>query len=398
MAKCFDNSSRLGHFGRMANKPSRLPWVDHLRTFVILLVVSQHACVTYSHIGSWYAMSAHEPSPLIKYIFVLWQAHLQAFFMGVMFFLAGYFAHFSITRRGPAKFLAERAERLGLPTLFYMLVLHPFILLGLNPWFSKFPPFRTFYPRYVLSGNFIGSSGPLWFAFALLIFCAVLVLRRAIFTRRPEAANVTAPPGAKQLWLFGLVLVLTTFLVRTVQPLGTSMLNFQFCYFPQYIAAFIVGLRAARHQWLTSLAASPTARRAGWWAIICGPIAITVVIVASGALAGKGSETLSGGWHWASLGLSAWEQLSGLGLALGLMAWFSSKLNYDTPWLHWLSRHAFGVYVLHAPVLVALTIAFRPLETHNALLLAALLTVSGLFISYILAGIALRIPGLRAIL
>ena len=125
----------------MSSAPARLPWIDHLRTLVILLVVSMHACVTYSHVGDWYVMAERVPSLPEKLVFIFWQAHLQSFFMGLLFFISGYFAHGALGRHGPGRFLRERAVRLGLPTLLYMLVIHPFILLGLNPWHADFPPF-----------------------------------------------------------------------------------------------------------------------------------------------------------------------------------------------------------------------------------------------------------------
>ena len=158
----------------------RLPWVDHLRTFVILLVVNMHACVTYSHVGDWYAMSAQEPSLVEKLPFIVWQGHLQSCFMGLLFFVSGYFAEGSLSRRGPRAFVRERLVRLGLPALLYMLVIHPFILLGLNPWNAKFGPPFAYYLNYLRSGRFLGSSGPLWFAVALLIFCLTLVAWRAL--------------------------------------------------------------------------------------------------------------------------------------------------------------------------------------------------------------------------
>ena len=84
----------------MSSNPSpRMPWVDHLRTLVILLVVNMHACVTYSHVGDWYILSEREPTFMQKVPFILWQVHLQSFFMGVLFFISGYFAHHSHTLR-----------------------------------------------------------------------------------------------------------------------------------------------------------------------------------------------------------------------------------------------------------------------------------------------------------
>ena len=97
--------------------PSRFAWVDNLRTLMIVLVVNMHACVTYSHVGSWYRMEGAEPAMPVKIAFIFWQGHLQAFFMGLLFFLAGFFAQHSLERRGTRSFLQERWRRLGLPSL-----------------------------------------------------------------------------------------------------------------------------------------------------------------------------------------------------------------------------------------------------------------------------------------
>jgi hypothetical protein len=288
-----------------------------------------HACVTYSHVGDWYITAKQEPSLPEKLVFIFWQAHLQAFFMGLLFFVSGYFAHGALTRRGPGKFLRERALRLGLPALFYMLVIHPFILLGLNPWDAKFPPIATFYAERLRTGRFLGNSGPLWFAFALLIFCLVLVAWRTV---KPAAASAgEAPaPGASALWLFGLLLGVSTFGIRLFQPLGTNVINFQLGYFPQYIAAFIVGVAAARHGWLLPLAASPQAQRAGRLAITLGPVGLLVLAIALIKNPVPG-DPQNGGWHWQALALAFWEQLTGLGLSLGLLAFLSRRLNRTGP-------------------------------------------------------------------
>ena len=37
----------------MSTTAARLPWVDHVRTLMIVLVVNLHACVTASHVGDW---------------------------------------------------------------------------------------------------------------------------------------------------------------------------------------------------------------------------------------------------------------------------------------------------------------------------------------------------------
>ena len=378
--------------------PARLPWVDHLRTFVIVLVVNMHACVTFSHVGSWYYMRDPEPTLAAKFPFIVWQAQLQSFFMGLLFFLAGYFAHKSLARRGPGSFTRERLFRRGLPTLLYLLVIHPFILLGLNPWHYDFGPAAGYYASFVRTGRFLGSSGPMWFAFALLIFCMVLAAWRSARPAQGPDPGGTLPQGAPSaagLLIFGAVLGAATFAVRLVQPVGTNVLNMQLCFFPQYIAFFAAGVVSARRGWFLALAASAQARRAGWLALVGGPLVLSALMLA-GTVSGSPPDFF-GGWHWQALSLALWEQLTGVGMSVGLLALFSRIMNRETPLLRWLSDRAFGVYVLHPPILVALTMAYRSLP-HDPILLTALLTVTGLAASFAVSAIAHRTPGLRSIL
>lgn len=376
--------------------PLRLPWIDQLRTVAILLVVNMHACVTYSHVGDWYMMAEPEPTLGAKVPFIVWQCMLQSFFMGLLFFLSAYFAAGSLARRGPGGFVRERLVRLGLPALLYMLVIHPFILLGLNPWNHDFGPPAAFYARYLTSGRFLGSSGPLWFAVALLLFCLAL----AAWTQlRPPAAQASkpkqTPPSAQMLLGTALALGFGSFAIRLVQPIGTNVLNLQLCFFVQYIAWFLAGLHAARHGWLAPLAASPRARTAGWLALVGGPLAL-LALVAFGAKDAS-PQTFFGGAHWQAFGFALWEQVTGLGLALGALALFSRRGNTETRLLRWLADRSFAVYVLHTPVLVALAMLFRGLPYH-LYGLVVLLTVAGLAVSYALADLARRIPGLKSIL
>ena len=380
--------------------PARTAWIDNLRTLMIVLVGNMHACVTYSHVGGWYRMEDPEPPMPMKIAFIFWQGHLQAFFMGLLFFLAGVFAHYSLARRGPAVFLRERGRRLGLPSLLFMLLLQPFmvyVLLG-HPHVADRPSLAVLYGRYLASGKVLSGNGPMWFALALLGFCVVLVGVRVWKQARVATANSAhgAPSGATLLG-FGAVLVLSTFLVRLVQPIGTSVLNFQLCFFPQYIAAFAVGVAAGKHGWLEALAVSRRARIAGWLGAIGGPVVLAAVVAVGGPPPEYGPNPYVGGWHARAFALAAWEQFAGLGIALGLMAWFQRRGNFAGSVARWLSERAFAVYLLHAPVLVALTPLLRPLAI-NPFVGAALLTLTGLVASFALADAVRRAPGLQRIL
>jgi peptidoglycan/LPS O-acetylase OafA/YrhL len=377
---------------------ARLPWVDNLRTFIILLVVNMHACVTYSHVGSWYIMEPDEPAMPLKIGFLFWQGHLQSFFMGLLFFISGVFSNSSLNRRGATGFIRERLLRLGAPALLYMLLLHPFMVL----WMIRKPNYPTFtdlvskYKSYIFTGRVLSGNGPLWFALALLLFCIGLVLWRKFRSPHP-ANNDSLPPTTSKLILFGVVLVLSTFLVRTVQPIGKDFFNFQLCFFAQYIAAFAAGVIAGREGWFDKLAQLKQTRSAGLLALIGGPMLLTIVMFLGGPLKGE-PPSYAGGWNPQAFGLALWEQVTGFGLGLGSLYLFRRCFNYTNTVLKWAADRSFAVYVLHAPILVALSLYWlRPLHLHP-IIGATVLTFVGLFLSYAVADLAKRLPGLRRIL
>jgi glucans biosynthesis protein C len=378
----------------------RLAWVDNLRTAMILLVVNMHACVTYGHVGSWYRMEGPDPPMSAKIVFLFWQGHMQAFFMGLLFFVAGMFAQHSLERRGPGAFLRERARRLGLPSLFYMLVIHPFmiyVLLG-RPQVPDQPSLVALYGNYVASGRVFSGNGPMWFALALLFFCAALAGRRT-WTPRTGLTNEASPraPSSLALASFAGAVVLITFGVRILQPCGTSVLNFQLSFFTQYVAAFAVGVAAGRRGWLEALASSRRARIAGWLGLIGGPLMLATIAGLGGPPPEHGTNPYFGGWNVRAFAFVVWEQFAGLGLALGVIAWFHHRCNASGRLAAWLSERSFGVYLLHAPVLVALTPLLRPAVV-NPFLGMLLLTATGLIGSFVAADLAKRLPGLGRIL
>ena len=281
-----------------------------------------------------------------------------------------------------------------------MLLLQPlmiYVLLG-HPHVPDRPSLAVLFGRYLASGRILSGSGPMWFALVLLCFCAVLAGIRAGRPAKTPAANPPSnAPVASTLLGFGALLAVSTFLVRMVQPIGTNVLNFQLCFFPQYIAAFTVGVVAGKHGWLDALATSRRARIAGWLGCVGGPLLLAVIAVVGGPPPEHGPDPYAGGWHVRAFALAAWEQFAGLGLALGLLAWLYKRGNAAGRVATWLSDRAFAVYLLHAPILVALTPWLRP-GVGNPLVGAGLLTVTGLLASFAVADLARRVPGLRKII
>ena len=376
---------------------ARLAFVDNLRWVMIVFVVSMHAAVTYSHLGSWYFMEDPKPGQAMTAVFATYPVFLQAFFMGFLFLIAGYFVPGAFDRKGLARFLRDRAIRLGIPTLLFMLTIQPVTVYWLLRVFAdpdRTPLARAYWP-YLSSGRFLSGSGPMWFTFALLGFSLVYGLVRRL-RRTPPGDQPDAPlPTHRQVVGLALVMGLCGFLVRIVQPMGTSVLNMQLCFFSQYILLFVVGVRAWHRDWLLRL---PYRFGMRWFtlALTWGSLGWLAFIVTV-SLTHREPE-VGGGLTWPSAVLSFWEAFFCLGVCLGLTVWFREKFNRRSRLTGWLSDHSFSVYFIHTPILVAITLALRPFAAPKPVkfLLATLLGAS---LSYLVAALILRrIPVLKRVL
>jgi glucans biosynthesis protein C len=375
----------------------RLGFIDNLRWMMIVSVVSMHAAVTYSHMGSWYFMEDPKPDNRGTLLFFsYYQMGLQAFFMGLLFLIAGYFVPEAYDRKGAARFLRDRLIRLGIPSLLYMLVAHPFIVFCLlRDGHMSAVSFSTAYLEYLRSLRFVGSSGPMWFTVALFILCLVYTLARMGRSGRGPTALDAPLPTHAQVVLLILVMSVCTFLVRIVQPIGASILNMQLCFFSQYVLLFAAGVLARRCNWLLRI---PYEFGIRWFglALILGSLIWMMVLCAT--VATHTETRLAGGFSWQSAVVSSWESFFCLGVCLGLLVLFREKFNRQGPFAKWMSDNCFAVYLFHAPVLVAITlglhgfIAPKPVKFLVATVLATITTY--LASSFIFR----RIPLLRGVL
>ncbi len=120
---------------------SRRFHLDNIRSFVMLLVVAMHSNVTYSGMGSWYYTEGRPDrlDPLSLVLFALYGCFVQAWSMGILFFIAGHFAAGSVAKRGGRAFVRERLFRLGAPLLLFVFVLQPFLVW----WMGDGGKYRT---------------------------------------------------------------------------------------------------------------------------------------------------------------------------------------------------------------------------------------------------------------
>lgn len=378
-------------------KKTRLYFVDNLRILLIILLVLHHLAITYGHSGMWYYLEGR-PDDITVLVATLFTAVNQAFFLAFFFMIAGYFTPGSYDRKGAWPFLKDRLLRLGIPLLFYVVIIDPLIGYVVAVNVRSFPgSFWEFLGQYF--GGYSGlGTGPLWFIETLLIFAFLYALWRLLAKPSVTPAQRDGKPSSNlAIAIFALLLGVVTFVVRIWLPIGWEfeLLRLQFPYFAQYIALFVVGIVAYRLNWFLGM---PTTTGKVWLgiAIICILVVLPVVFVLGGALEGK-TDPFVGGVHWQSFALSVWEQFVCMGMVIGLLVLFRERLNHQGVLAKDLAASAYTVFLIHAPVIVFLALALRGVSLHP-LLKFVLVAPIALALCFVLAHYIRRLPLARDIL
>lgn len=342
----------------------RLLFFDNIRWFIVILVVGMHLNVTYSNGGLWYYMEPAEIDDLSGLLFGLYGSFNQAYFMGLLFLVAGYFTPGSLEKKGVKQFVWDRWLRLGVPTLVYTLLIHPITMMIFHFFDQSLPPnIVLWYIDHIVSFKFLSTSGPLWFTFALLVFNVVYALIQQ-FAEQSKRSNSSPAPvlvtHKMVLAVIGITFVFA-FLTRIVWPAGEPLFNdltgnfMQLGFFPSYIVLFIVGTIAYRRDILVNL----SYKFGKFWlklAFFLG-IPFWLVMMVGGSMMSEDLVAFFGGLHWQSAVYSAWESFFAIAVSIGLLALFREKFNRQGQLSSFLSENAFGVYAFHAPILVAITMA-----------------------------------------
>lgn len=379
--------------GEMPNR--RLLYVDNLRWSAISMVVVMHAAVTYSPFGEWYYREHPELGIGAKIGFAAYQSFQHAVAMGLLFGIAGFFSAGAVARNGVPSFVRERLRRLGLPLLLYMTSIGPLTEYFIAGSWRSNPP-RTFTQDWWLhlrSGELLDGSGPLWFCLVLLLFSAAYAV---LCRTRPVRFAPRPPPSAAAVLGYAALIAIVTFGVGAVFPSATTILNVDVHDFPQYPLMYAAGIAAWKGDWLRQIS-SRAGRRWLWTGLLVGGTSWIVLVVAGGAMGGDVSA-YGGGWHWQAAGMDAWRSFTCLALSLGLIVLYRDRFDSQGPVSRFLTRNAFGVYVLHAPILVAITRLLHLLPASTGLKFA-LASLGGILASFLIVGfVARRTPGLRAVL
>ena len=371
-------------------RPQRLLYIDNIRWIMIVLVIIIHANVIYGPVGQFFGYEDRaNSSDGSDIVFVLISVFIQAFFMGLLFLIAGYFVPNSLARKGEKRYIWDRFKRLGIPSLIFIVFLAPLIdyPLHLEDEMS-FVEFATeYYPNPV---NW--DSGPMWFAIALLIFSIVWTFTPSTWTFE----RFKGPLNRTRVAILIAVVALGTFLVRIPFPIGTDVWNMQLCFFTQYAAMFVVGVIAYRNNWLATL----TKKDGKFWLLVAIASVFLIlfpIMIAGGAL-DEDLDPYNGGLNWQAAGLALWEQVFGISISLWLLVWFRERHNNQGRLTKKISDNAFAIYVFHPPIVIAIAVLLADYDVPN-ILKFPVLAISAFLITLCLTEFVLRrIPGLKTVL
>lgn len=379
---------RLGEAGRLA-------FVDNLRVLLTMLVIAHHAGQAYGPTGGDWPLSEPERAWLLGPFFSV----NAAFFMGLFFLIAGYFLPGAFDRKGARGFLADRAVRLGAPLLFTGLALFGPIFYLEYEWGLSFP--RFFFEVYLGGGQV--QVAHLWFVAHLLLYAAGYAAWRRFAPRDPHPTRFsTAPvavPGQRALLGLIVALAVVTAVVRVWFPIDRwerilGLIPVEVAHLPQYMTLVVIGIAAARRDWLLRF---PATTGLIWLGIGSAAAAARSAYAALHSRGVLPALVAPGGRDWRSLAWSGWEALICVGLCVGLLILARELFNRQGRLGRALVAGSYAAYVVHLWPVVGLQFALAGVAL-PPLVKFAVVSLAAVPLSFLLGGLIRRLPGVKRVL
>lgn len=381
-------------------KTTRHTYLDTLKVILISLVIALHTAITYGASGSWIYMDPAK-NEITSILLTLVTGTIQAFSLGLYFFISGYFTPGSYDRKGIQRFWQDRLLRLALPMILYTWV------------FSRLPDYlaavaygketRSFGSYFVQTFLIQANEGPTWFIFALLMFTVGYTLwrlaTRLIAPARLAWISQLGTPGKAAILGYGLLVAVLMFIVGLKSPINNTwdafgIFSLMVIFFVQYILFFIAGTLAYRNDWLTRWD-SKDLRFWGW--LTLGLFLALPTIFGIAMAVGGSFEAFLGGPYWQSAAFMLWVGLFSVSVSMTLILWLRDRKQPQGRIMAFAGPNSYAVYLIHPLILVPITILFTSWSLFP--LLKYILVLPLVVVLCFLAADGLRrIPGVKAVL
>ena len=294
----------------------RLYYLDNLKVCLTVLVIMHHAGQAYGDGGGW-AYTPSNPAEVLPWIWHFFSTN-AAFFMGLYFFISGYFVPSSFDKQGTKLFIQKKLLRLGVPLLFMG------ALFGL------------------LTGK--PEIGHMWFVESLLVFCLIYALiRRGV---KPIDKDCDSKPTIIGLLIVALLMGVGSYFIRQVSPqdhwiwpFGIIPLPMEPAHYLQYVMMFVLGILAYRFQWLNKMS-----NGTGMTALLIG------IALAVGNYLRDGGPWNAFVWQWFGI----YESLMCVFISFGLIWFFRQFISATSRFWQWCAAQSYGAYVFHLLLMIVL--------------------------------------------
>jgi len=373
-------------------RTSRLGFIDNVRIFLTILVIAHHAGQAYGPTGGRWLIFNPERADILGTFFGV----NAAFFMGLFFLISGYFTPGPYSRKGGKAFLKDRFLRLGIPIVFFALLVFPLVLYCIEPGELSFGQFL--FQVYFSQGQL--ELGHLWFLLHLLVYAVCYALWCEVINSKTQTrSEKLAVPSHPVILIYLVNLAVVSFVVRIWYPIDTwkpllGIIPTEIAHFPQYLSLFLIGILMYHHDWLQRL---PLRRGLIWLGIGIGAVVLRYGYDLAGYKLFPTRIIAGSGLDWRSLVWSTWEATICVGLCVGLLISFRKWGNRQGLLLQWLSANAYTVYLVHLLVVLLLQFTFAPIEI-SPLLKFVLVTLIGVPLCFLLSECIRKLPFTRAIL
>ena len=365
-------------------RPPRTAWADNLKVVLVAGVIAAHATMAWTGLGTWVFDEPPVREPLLT-VLTLVTAIVSLFGLPVFFLLAGYFTPRSFERKGPGRFLSDRALRLLVPMVAYIVLLSPWIEFvdpdntGWSQGFWAFVPHLLWPP----------APGPTWFLGVLFVLSAGYAGIRTVWPRRHSAR---LPLRLWHLFAIAALVAIASWTIRLGVPMGEERWHLAVAQAPGWLAGFVIGLLAAERGWLPQDPDLARRIRGVAWATIL----LSVLVIASSGPLGYEMELYLGGPTWQSGQLVAIEAVIITTASLWVVDLFQRRFDHQGPPARQLARSAFAAFLVHQGVLVGLVLASREVGAAPEVSYLAVASL-GIVISFLIGWLLTKVPGVRRI-
>lgn len=382
---------------KMDKGKKRLYYLDNLKIFLVILVITHHVGQAYGPTGGFwqYTSSLHENISWLGLFFAV----NAAFFMGLFFMISGYFFPGSYDRKGAAKFLTDKLVRYGIPVLAVFFIMSPLEMYFhyMNYTANVNLNFFDYFIRIYLGiggkpDGFISSIGfpemnfgHAWFIEHLLVYSILYVgIRQLIRVDIWGKFKIMKMREYVLIFTLGLVIAIVSKVVRIWYPIDKWIALFGFiqseiAHLPQYITLFIAGMVAYRLNWFEKFS-----KHKGYIILTMG------LVMALGIYTIRMLPDAMRSFIWDKW--VGYESLMAVCLCFGLVVLFREKINITNKVMRWLSDNSYAAYIIHFPVVLTIQYMLDKVVIFGALGKFITVSILSISITYMLSYLIRKIP------